>query len=364
MKVNFRQFSVMCFYLLISLKFLALPSLVYNGCQSDSWIVFVCMGIVDISLVWVSVYLIKSSNEKNFYEFLKHRFGTVVAKIICFVFLLVFMLDILDGVIGIFRLLVEEFYTNIKWYNYIIPLLCLLAFMVYKGSRNIARVCEMFVWIIIVGLVFVVLKSFSEFDIFFFLPSMTKGVSPIFSTLFKHMSWFGTPVALLFLLGEVDMSKLKKGVIWRYLLIATLIVVVLVCVFYGVFKDTAGMHSFALTDLSQVSNESTAIDEISWFAVIIWVMAQILSLAIVMLSATKAFKYVFSIKQDWIPILILNALVVVYLNIDALTVGLEQFFFSPFTISLEVSVKIGVVLLLIVANIIFKKIKRRKNNET
>ena len=95
---------------------------------------------------------------------------------------------------------------------------------------------------------------------------MTKGVSPIFSSLINHMSWFGTPVALLFLMGEVDLRKYEKKVIWKYLLIAVFVVIILVSVFYGVFKDTAGMHSFAITDLSQVSNESTAIDEISWFA--------------------------------------------------------------------------------------------------
>lgn len=363
MKVNYRQFSVVCFYLLVSLKFLALPSLIYNDCGADSWLVFVFMGIIDVALVCVSIYLIKSANEKNFYEFLKHRLGVVVAKIICFAFMIVFMLDILDGVTGIFRLLVEEFYTNIKWYNYIIPLLCLLAYMVYKGSRNIVRVSEIFVWLIIIGLLFVILKSFAEFEIYFFLPSMTKGIMPVFSSLFNHISWFGTPVALLFLLGDVDLKKYKKSVVWRYLLIGVGIVVMLVCIFYGVFKDTAGMHSFALTDLSQISNESTAIDEISWFAVIIWVLAQILALTVVMNSAVKAFKYVFNVKYDWIPILILNCLIVVYFNIDALTVGLEKYFFSPLVVNFEVSVKFGVILLIVIANLIYMK-RRKKYEQT
>lgn len=362
-KINFRQVSIMIFYLLVSLKFLALPSLIYNGAQADSWLVFVFMALIDIGLIWVSIYLIRSANEKNLYEFLKNRIGVVVTKIFLILFFLVFILDILDGITGIYRLLVEDFYTDIKWYNYIIPLLSLISFMVYKGLRNIGRVCEVFVWIVTFALIFVILKSLTEFEFFFFLPSLTKGLTPVIKTISKHISWFGSPLAIMFFMGDIDKSTYKKSLIWKYMLIAILEIFVLITVFYGVFKETAGMHSFAMSDLSQVASESTAIDEISWFTVIIWVLAQILSLTITFYASVSCLRYIFNIGNSWLPILIINILIVIYMNIDALTVSLEKYFFTPPVLILEWITKIGVVAVIFISSLLYKKRKRRKQNE-
>lgn len=361
-KVNFRQVSIMIFYLLVSLKFLALPSLVYQDAKTDSWLVFLIIGLIDVGLIWISVYLIRSANEKNLYEFLKKRIGVVFTKVILLLFFLVFMLDILDGITGIYRLLVEDFYTDIKWYNYIIPLLSLISFMVYKGIRNIGRVCEIFVWIVIVALVFVIFKSLSEFDLFFFLPSFTKGVSPVFKSVITHISWFCSPIAIIFFIGDVEKSSYKKSVVWKYILIAIFEVFVLITVFYGVFKNTAGLHSFAMSDLSQVANESTAIDEISWFTVIVWVLAQILSLAIIFYSSVSCLRYVFNIKNSWLPILLINIFIVIYMNVDAVTVSLEKYFFVPPVLIVEWITKIGGMLLILLSNGIYNRRKRRKEN--
>jgi len=361
-KINFRQVSIIIFYLLVSLKFLALPSLVYQDASADSWLVFLIMAVIDIGLIWVSIYLIRSANEKNLYEFLKNRIGVIFTKIVLVLFFLVFVLDILDGITGIYRLLVEDFYTDIKWYNYIVPLLCLISFMSYKGIRNIGRVCEIFVWVVIVALVFVILKSLAEFDFFFFLPSFTKGVAPVFKSISTHISWFGSPIAIIFFIGDVDKSGYNKSILWKYILIAILEIFILITVFYGVFKETAGMHSFAMSDLSQVANESTAIDEISWFTVILWVLAQILSLSIIFYASVECLRYIFNVKNSWLPILIINILIVVYMNVDSFTVSLEKYFFTPPVLILEWITKIGVIGVIFVANIIYQKKKRRKKN--
>lgn len=362
-KINFRQVSIIIFYLLVSLKFLALPSLVYQDAQSDSWLVFIIMALIDIGLIWVSIFLIRSANEKNLYEFLKNRIGTLFTKILLILFFLVFVLDILDGITGIYRLLVEDFYTDIKWYNYIIPLLCLISFMVYKGVRNIGRVCEIFVWLVIGALIFVIFKSLSEFEIFFFLPSFTKGVMPVLKSITTHISWFGSPIAIIFFIGDVDKSSYKKSIVWKYILIAIFEIFILITVFYGVFKETAGMHSFAMSDLSQVASESTAIDEISWVTVILWVLAQILSLSIIFYASVSCLRYVFNIGNSWFPILIINVLIVTYMNIDALTISLEKYFFTPPILILEWITKIAGISTIFISNIIFLKKKRRKENE-
>lgn len=362
MTINFRQFSNIVFYLLVSLKFLALPSLIFEDCGADSWMVFAFMTVIDVALVWITIYLIRVSDEKNFYQFLKNRIGVVATRILCFLFVLLFLIDILDAATGIFRLLVEEFYTQIKWYNYLIPMLAVVSLIVYKGARNIGRVCELFIWIIVAGLIFVVLKSLNMFEPFFFLPVLSNGIKPVLSSLIRHITWFGTPITLLFLIGDVDRTTYRRKQIWKFVLIAIVEIAVLIIAFYGVFKETAGLHSFALTDLSQVTNETTALDELSWFAVCVWVVAQILSLTVVMFAANKALKYTFSIKNDWLSLLLINVAIIIYFNVDELTVSLKNYFFHPVVTSFGWVMKVGVIIVLLIAHFIYIR-KRRKANE-
>ena len=362
MKINCRQFSIIIFYLLVSLKFLALPSLVYLDCETDSWLVFVLMAIIDILLIWVIIHLLRSSDEKNFYEFLKNRMGLVVAKIICVAFLSLFMLDIVTGIIAIYRLLVENFYTELDWYIFLIPLLIIISFVTYKGLRNIGRVCEVFVWFAIIGLIFVVTKSMVQFEPTFFLPSMTKGIMPVIKSLLKHATWYGSPIVLLFMFGEVNLKKINKNVIWRYILIAVAEVLFLITVFYGVFKSTAGLHSFALTDLSQVASSASAFDEISWFAVSLWVVVQILQLTIFFYGAISAFMYIFNVKNSWLPKFILEVALVIFFYVDSQSIHLDDYFDQPLVVSWEMSIKYGLLLIIVIVNMIYLKIKRKKKN--
>ena len=108
-KINFRQFSGIVFYLLLSLKFMALPSLIYLECETDSWLVFVFMFTIDILLVSLILYFMHCSGQRTFYEFLIQRFGVVLSKIICFIFLIAFLLDLADGFTGMQRLLLQNF---------------------------------------------------------------------------------------------------------------------------------------------------------------------------------------------------------------------------------------------------------------
>ena len=197
MKISCRQFSIISFLLLVSLKFLALPSLIYNECKTDGWLAFVLIVSFDVLLLIAVVSFLFCSKEESFFEFLKNRFGIVITKILCFMLFAVFMIDLFTGITGVQRMLVENFYNEFDWYIYLIPLISILAYMTYKGLQNICRICELFVFLIVIGLLFIVVKGLPAFEPTFFLPIFTTGVSPIFKAFAKHISWFGTPVALL-----------------------------------------------------------------------------------------------------------------------------------------------------------------------
>ncbi len=363
MKVNSRQLSIIIFFLLISSKFLALPSLVYELCKADSWIVFVLIVLFDILLLSLILSFLFSAKEKSFFEFLKNRFGIVLAKIFCGAFLVVFLIDLFTGITGIQRMLVENFYNEFDWYIYLIPLLSIIAYMAYKGIRNIGRMCEIFAYLIVIGVIFVLIKAVAQFEPTFFLPIMTNGARPIFEAFFKHISWFGTPVALLFVMGDVDKTHFKKSSVIKWTALSSVLILGLVAIFFGVFKTSAGFHSFAISDLSQVSDFSTALDELSWLVICIWISGQILQLAIGFYVSVVALKNLSGIKNSWLPILILNIILILYQVLSNETVNIEKFLYSTPTAIIEWSVKVGLIILIAFANIFYLK-RRRKNEKT
>lgn len=363
MKINCRQFSIMTFLLLMSLKFLALPSLVYNDCKTNSWLAFVLIVAFDILLLVIVTRFLFCSQEESFYDFLKNRFGIVITKILCFMFFCVFMIDLFTGITGVQRMLVENFYNEFDWYIYLIPLICILAYMTYKGLQNIGRLCELFVLLVVIGLIFIIIKGLPAFEPTFFLPAFTTGVSPIVKAFAKHISWFGTPVALLFAMGNIDRQHWKKSTLVKYSILGVVLVLLIVCEFYGVFKTNAGFHSFAISDLSQVSNFSTALDELSWLVISIWVTAQILQLAIIFYATIFAFRYTFGVKNSWLPILIVNLLIIAYQIVSNETVDIEKILYSAPSVVCEWIVKFGVIALIFFANLCYLRRKRRTKNE-
>ena len=362
MKINSRQLCVIVFYILTSLKLFALPSLIYVTCETDSWMVFVFMILIDICLTLIIFSFLRQSSEKNFYKFLKNRFGVVFAKIFCFSFFVVFMLDLLDGTTGLQRLLLNNFYIEFRWYVFLIPQLSIMAYIVYKGLRNIGRLCEIFIWLIIAGIIFIILKSLTEFDPTFFLPVLSTGFSPIIKALFKHITWFGTPISLLFMMGDIDFKDYKTSRLVKYLVIAGSAILISVVVFYGVFKSNAGLHSFAISDLSEISNSSTALDELSWFIVSIWVIGQTLQLSISFYAVIYSFRYLFNINNSWFPIVVVSLLVVFYQAVNNNSLDFAKYFYSTPVAIVGVSVKIGLVLFMALANLFYLKRKRRKTN--
>lgn len=361
MKINSRQLSIIIFFLLISSKFLALPSLIFEECKADSWLVFVLIILFDIALLGLIISFLFGAKETSFYEFLKNRFGTFLSKIFCAVFLIVFSIDLFTGITGIQRMLVENFYNEFDWYIYLIPLLSIVAYMTYKGIRNIGRMCEIFVYLIVVGVIFVMIKAMAQFEPTFFLPMMTKGVAPVFKSFFRHISWFGTPVALLFVMGDIDKSNFKKSNIVKWTALASVLIFGLVAIFFGVFKTNAAFHSFAISDLSQVSDFSTALDELSWLVICVWIAGQILQIAIGFYVSVVALKNLSGIKNSWLPILILNIILILYQVLSNETVNIEEFLYSTPTAIIEWSVKVGLIILIAIANIFY--LKRRKKNE-
>jgi len=363
MKISYRQASILIFLAMIALKMLALPSLLYRHAGSSAIFVSLILMTIDAIYAYIIIGLIEKSGHKNSYEFMKYCIGTVGAKIVMIVLMLMFALVLANLSKGLEFFVVENLYNELNWVVFVLPLMILVSFMVYKGIRNIGRVGEIFCWFIIFGIIFIGLKSVSGIELDSFLPLFPEGVKPLFEAAFHHMAWFGSSTFLLMFFGKVDFQDKKKSRLIMYLILSILIVHFMIVIFYGLFQVTSPTHNYMLSDISQFSTNQASIDELSWLVVALWIVAQVIQLAIYSYSFTQTIKFIFNIHNNTIPIAIVSIYIAVWSILGENTINLERIFFTPIASAITIIAQYIIPIIILISFYVKKKKKPKLNKE-
>lgn len=345
----------------IALKFLALPSLLYIESKNMSMFVSLILMIIDGLYAFVILDLMKKSGEKNIYEFMKNCLGTVATKIVLILLIIKYALVAGNISKGLEFFVVENLYTEFDWFVFVLPLMILVCFMVYKGIRNIARVSEMVCWAIVIGLIYIALKALSGIDILSYLPFFKDGFKPLVDSAWIHLSWFGSATFMFMLFGFVDFREEKKSKMIKHIIFAILIVELLYFVFYGLFEVTSPTHNYCISDISQFSSTYSAIDELSWLVVSMWIVAQAVQLALYSYCLAQAIKFLFDIKNNTLPIIIVVLYIFAWSFIGENTIRMERIFFTPFASIVTFVAQYILPILLEIVYAIKNKKKRAKD---
>lgn len=355
MKISYHQMSVMLFLSFIALKFLVLPSVLYIHSANSSWFVALILMIIDGIYALLLINLMKKNQNKNINEFMKETVGPVLTKIFLIVLAIKYFLQILNIVKGLEFFVTENFYNNFHWVLYILPLVALTAFMMYKGLRNIARVQEIFYLSIVVGCIYVAFKSLADVDPLVYLPMFKDGFTPLVVSGYSHLSWFGSATFLLAIFGSVDFSTQKKKSAIFYILFAIILVQILYFVFYGLFDSISPTHTFAISDISQYSSSKSIIDELSWLVVSLWVVTQSIQISLYGYCLVKVLMFLFHIKSKIVVITCVEILIFSLAFIGSITVNLEQILFTHFASITTIIAQYVIPLFLLFGNFINKR---------
>ncbi len=330
LKVNYRQLSILVFMSFIALKFLALPSLMYLDSENMSWIVALVIMVIDGLYVFLLLDLMRKCKHRNILDFMTATLGPVMSRVFLVVLMLKYALVIANISKGLEFFVVENFYEKLNWVVFVLPLLLLTGFMVYKGVRNIARVSEIICWAIIFGCLYLAVKSVMGVEPLNFLPLFEDGVTPLFKSGFNHLSWFGSCTFMFMLFGKVDFSREKIGQMIKYIVCSILLVMLIFFIFFGLFEATAPIHTFAISDISQFSSGHSSIDELSWLVVALWVTAQAVQLALYSYCMVETIKALFNIRSNTFPIIFVLLYIFLWSYVGEMTVRLERVFLTPY----------------------------------
>ena len=330
MTINYRQVSVLTLLSLISMKFLALPSLMYLESDNMTWFVTLVLMLIDAVFAFLILSLIKRSGSKTLFEFLKEIFGPIVSKLILALLIFRYFVAFTNLTNGLEFFIEENFYHTFNWPIFIIPMAIVTGFMCYKGIRNIGRVSEIFVWAIVFSCVYISFRSLKNIDTLNFLPIFDVPFDKLASSSFVHIAWFGSPTFLLALCGKVDFSQEKKTKFLLCLALGIVLVQLLFITFIGLFGTTSPVHNFCISDVCQFATGKSSTDELLWLIVSIWIICQILQIALYTYCTLVCFKHLFNVKNDVVPIIINSASLIVFAYLGTKTINIENNFMSPY----------------------------------
>ena len=360
MKINYRQMCIMLFLSFIALKFLVLPSVLYIHSSNMSWFVVLILMIIDGLYALLLIDLMRKNQNKNINQFMNETIGPVLTKVFLFILAVKFFLQILNICKGMEFFVTENFYNNFHWILFILPLIALVGFMMFKGLRNIARVQEMFWLAIIIGCIYIAIKSFSDVDPLTYLPMFKDGIMPLVNSGYTHLSWFGSSTFLIAIFGKVDFKTEKKNNAWIYIVFSILLVQLIYFVFYGLFDITSPTHTFAISDISQYSSSKSIIDELSWLVVSLWVITQSIQLTLYGYCFVKVLMFLFNIRSKIIMVIVVDIIIFMLAYVGSITVNLEQILFTNFASIVTIISQYIIPLVMLVGYLTNKKKKNRE----
>ena len=359
MKISYRQLSIVVFMSFISLKLLSLPSFLYIKSGNSSWLVALVLMIIDALYAFLIIDLMKKSNCSNVNEFMEKTLGKPLTKAIMLALLIKFALILANISKGLEFFVIENFYNDFSWLLFILPLIALCGFMIYKGIRNISRVFEMFVWAILIGCVYIAFKSLPGVDYFVYMPFLKNGIVPLLQSGYTYIVWFGSSSFLIMLLGKVDFKDEKKSKMIIYIFLAIALVQFMYFVFYGLFDITSPTHTFAISDISQFSSGRSSIDELSWLVVSLWVVAQALQISLYGYCLMLTIMYLFNLKNKFLPVTIISLYMFLWSYFGTKTINLEKLFFSNTACIISIVAQYIIPLILYVGYLVNKSKETR-----
>jgi len=230
-------------------KLLLYPTILSYYCGRDLLFPALINSAVQTVVVWALAYLC-SRTDKTFFGLLENTFGNVVARIVYGVFAAFFVLCTL------YPIFEQKAYVHTIFYDTVPSLLVFLPFFffaVYAGSKgfsNIGRCADLCLPIFIISMVLIFGMSFPEIKFSYLLPVLKTPAKDIFGGALGTAFRFAEPCYLLMFMGHFKYKKGDAAKITLSYVGGSLIVILFLAAFYGIYGDISASRTFAVSRVS------------------------------------------------------------------------------------------------------------------
>lgn len=291
-----------CFFIIAFFsitKLFSLPSLIARYAHQDIWISALISILIDFLTLIFIVYICKIQN-KNFFEIIEDIFGKKGAKMIAILYLIYFSIK------AILPLNEQKDYIDFTLYTlkptlaYFLPIFFVAFYVCLKNFRLLGRLSDIFWLVTINGFLTLISLALSNADFSAILPIGTSGIMNILKGSFYSLNWFGDSLYIMFFVGQFKFDK-KAGIkIILSFLIATIMILVFMVIFYSIFTSIAFRQRFALTEISKYTSVISNLGRFDYIGIILILFSTMFAISLPIFFSSTLLNYIFSIKKTWI----------------------------------------------------------------
>ncbi len=293
-------------------KLFSLPSVIAGAASEDIWISSLLNVVIDV--LTLSAVIIACRNAKtDFYGLLKLNFGKITAKVILGFYFVVFMAK------AIIPITEQKHFVDLTLYETLpnvlnfLPFFFVSFYLCVKGARIFGRTADILWVCTVLGVIIIFVLSVGNCDFTAVLPMGANGFNKIASGTYKSFNWYGDCLYLVFFIGQFKYKKRDFVKITLSYALPALAVTFFNVVFYGVFTSIAHRQTFALTEISKYTMVINNIGRFDYLAIMLIMMSNFFALSLPLYFATDMLKKIFSFEKAWIPSLIVNGIMIIYL---------------------------------------------------
>ncbi len=290
----------------ITLKMMFLPSLCSAELGKNGFISVGFVMLLEIGVVAIMLKLLKDSN-KTFFEQMQDMFGVVVAKIITTIFLIYFLINTFAITQSFFQFLGENLYSKITWIEYIVPIFLMVIFVSTTDIYNISSVIGCFVPFLIIGVAISIFLGGINCDYSNILPFFENGYKNGIK-IFDFAYWFGDALILVLFFGKTK-DKQNTKPIFITVCILSIIITFFFLVFYCTYETNSLNNKEAIVDILKILPQNSDIGNITWVVTILWEVMLMVYICLYAYASRVFLQHITKIKNNYIAIGIVLALV-------------------------------------------------------
>jgi len=292
------QVCALVIILTLSNKFLLLPSLMYNYAQNDAIFSILLLFLFNIIAIYIFTKCAITYPDLTFRQIIEKRFGKTTFKIICFIFILLFIIKLLKLLLESEMFLNDSLYNNFVPVNFILITMFVCGYLATKGLKVLGRTSELFIKFVLLGIIIIVFLAIGSAKADGILPLFVTPFGKIIEASLRSAMWFGNYFILFMTLGHIEVNdKLKRRSLIS-LLIASIVIILFFIIFYCIFENTSGIHHFAISEMTELSSTISSLTKVDWFSTIVWSLLLILQLSLDLFTIQKLILNFLDIKNS------------------------------------------------------------------
>lgn len=292
-------------------KLIMLPSYLSEMVGEAAWLSLLISFAIDIFLLWLVLYIGERKRFATTYSLMENSYGTVSAKIFYCLFAVFFLakafFPILEQKIYVENTLYEILPNDITFY----PFFLVSIFVCLCGLKIFGRCADISIWFFISGILLVLFLSIGSVDLSNTLPLFKKPFYKLVNASFRSLLWHMDSLYMIIMLGHFRPEPRYKTKITLSYVASSLIVLIFLIFFLGIFGPIAPSQDFALSEITIFSVTVTNVGRFDYIAEFILLFIQIYAVILPVFFSAKCLERTLGTKKALIPCLIVNAILII-----------------------------------------------------